>query len=697
MGIRRKAFIIVSLSTIFLTIGMYTIFHFFFLHNIKMEEKEIMENDTNRVNYLLKREISRLTFFSNDWSHWTETFEFVDNLNQNYIDLNLNKATLANNGVNVLIYLDKEGEIKYSLGYDKEKDKLVPISKSLQEYLAENKKLFSNYKKVDSVTSGIVSLAEGPLLLAAGPITDSEYNQPIAGTLVVGNYLDASLLEGINQVTQARVQLIPINNLDHLPNNLLLNEVSFAKGFAEKKVVVLPQSSKTLLGYSLLQGLEGDPLFFIQIAKERTTYQQEIEALRFFTILFLIFTLLVHSIGLIFLQKTIIAPIVNLSKKISNLDLSSNSFSHLLFNGQDEIANLAREINKMLTRIKYLSYNDKLTGLFNRAYFEDRLEKMNLTAEPPLSIIIGDINGLKMTNDTFGHEEGDRLIIAIADILRQSCREDDLIARWGGDEFAIILPEADEHLTQKICETIKQGCLAAKTSLFTLNIALGYSTKTASSQDLKEIVREAEERMYRNKLFEGQSVRNSVMLSLEKTLAERSHETEEHTKRMHDQCLKIAQKLDLSNAKTDELALLASLHDIGKIAIADNILNKPGKLDQQEWAIMQTHSEIGYRIAAANPELNHIAPEILAHHENYDGTGYPKGLCGREIPLLARIIRIVDSYDVMTNERPYKKAMSQAEAIEELKRCSGTQFDPDLVNICIEVFQEEEKPFRPKA
>ena len=157
---------------------------------------------------------------------------------------------------------------------------------------------------------------------------------------------------------------------------------------------------------------------------------------------------------------------------------------------------------------------------------------------------------------------------------------------------------------------------------------------------------------------------------------------------MHNLCIKISYILSLSTNENDELYLLAKLHDIGKIGIDDKILNKTGKLTEEEWVAMKTHPEIGYRIASSTPDLRHIAYKILAHHERYDGTGYPKGLKGEEIPLLSRILAIVDSFDVMTHDRPYKKAMTVQEAITELKKCSGTQFDPNLVEVFIQAIQK---------
>jgi HD-GYP domain-containing protein (c-di-GMP phosphodiesterase class II) len=191
--------------------------------------------------------------------------------------------------------------------------------------------------------------------------------------------------------------------------------------------------------------------------------------------------------------------------------------------------------------------------------------------------------------------------------------------------------------------------------------------------------------MYGRKLLERQSISSSIILSLERTLQEKSQETEEHTFRMKEMALKMGNILELSEGKLNELSLLASLHDIGKVVISNDILMKKGKLTKKEWEMMKRHPEVGYNICSSSPQLLVIADAVLSHHEWWNGSGYPRGLKGEEIPLTARIISIVDAYDVMTHDRAYKKAVSKDAALNELKRCSGTQFDPNLIEIFINI------------
>lgn len=335
--------------------------------------------------------------------------------------------------------------------------------------------------------------------------------------------------------------------------------------------------------------------------------------------------------------------------------------------------------------VRYLGYHDSLTGLYNRAYFEEALTKLDDERYLPLGMIMGDSNGLKMVNDVFGHEEGDKLLRSITAIFKSVCGKDDIIARVGGDEFAVILPRTSSEKMNFITTNIKQRCNIDTGDLISPSIALGAAMKSEMIQNIDEIYKQAEDRMYNNKLVESKSIRSSIITSLKKTLEERTHETEAHAQRMKAVSLEVGKIMELHDSELDELSLLAMLHDIGKIAIPDYILEKPSGLSPDEWKIMKGHCEIGYRIAVASPELAHIASLILSHHERWDGTGYPQELKGMEIPLLSRIITVVDAYDAMTNDRPYHAAIANEVALKELERCSGTQFDPSIVEKVIQV------------
>ncbi len=333
--------------------------------------------------------------------------------------------------------------------------------------------------------------------------------------------------------------------------------------------------------------------------------------------------------------------------------------------------------------IRYLSFHDNLTGLYNRAFFEEEITRLDTERQLPLGIIMGDVNGLKLANDAFGYSFGDELLKVVADCIINSCRKEDIISRWGGDEFVVLLPKISENKLQEVCNRIRYNCAKYDKLPINISIALGGATKNDVTKNIHEVLKEVENKMHRNKLLSISSVRNSIMSSLKKTLHEKSFETEEHSERMQKLCNNIGEILNLPSSIIDELMLLAALHDIGKVAISNEVLNKPEKLNVEEEELVKRHTEIGYRIAQFCPEIAHIAEGILTHHERWDGKGYPRGLKEEEIPIQARIVAIVDAYDAMTNQRPYRSPLSKEEAVEELKRNAGTQFDPKLVNVFV--------------
>lgn len=341
----------------------------------------------------------------------------------------------------------------------------------------------------------------------------------------------------------------------------------------------------------------------------------------------------------------------------------------------------------------HLSYHDFLTGLYNRRYFEDELKRIDIPSMLPLSIFMGDINGVKLVNDAFGHAEGDRLIIDSAKIISSCCRDEDTVARIGGDEFGILMPKTDTAAALDILDKIQAALNAFDTNpdkgKFMHSVSLGFATKRSIDEDVGQILKIAEEYMYQRKLLEHTSSHSVIISSIKATMLEKSHETEEHAERLVDLSKAVASGLNLPQIDQDRLELLATLHDIGKVGVSDYILTKPGKLSEAEWVEMKRHPEIGYRIAISSPDLIPVAESILCHHEWWDGSGYPQGLRGENIPLLSRILAIVDAYDAMTQDRPYRKATSHEEAIMEIEKNSGQQFDPRIVKIFIEKVNEQ--------
>jgi diguanylate cyclase (GGDEF)-like protein/PAS domain S-box-containing protein len=345
-------------------------------------------------------------------------------------------------------------------------------------------------------------------------------------------------------------------------------------------------------------------------------------------------------------------------------------------------------------KIHFISRHDALTGLYNRAYFEEEREQIDRSENLPISVIVCDVDGLKLVNDAFGHVAGDNLLIEASEILKKSCKEKDIAIRTGGDEFSVFYPKTSNVEIEAIFNEISAYNLNQKNQnvdgLKFTSISMGYATKETQEQTLDATILAAEEYMYRRKLLARKGSHSILMKSIMTTLHEKSFETQEHCSRMADLARKLGQAVSIPYLDLDILELAASLHDLGKISIDLSILQKTETLTQQDWEIIKKHPEVGWRITQAIPELNPISDIVLSHHERWDGTGYPSGLAGEEIPMMARIISIVDAYDAMIEERPYRKAMSKDDAKAELLRMAGKQFDKDMTETFVNQVLAEE-------
>lgn len=350
------------------------------------------------------------------------------------------------------------------------------------------------------------------------------------------------------------------------------------------------------------------------------------------------------------------------------------------------VVSITRDITEAKIKqdhIEFINHHDYLTSLFNRRAFQERFNEIKRQAIYPITVMMLDLNGLKLINDAFGHAMGDLALTKVASVLDEAL-EGHFVARIGGDEFAAILIDVEHIDVEKIKHNIITNTTKQSIENIALSISVGYERIEDGTVDFNEIMKKAENYMYRNKITESMSVRNRAIKAIHKTLTDKYLDERIHSEKVSQLCYVMGRELGLNPEALKELKLAGMYHDIGKIAIPDAILDKPGKLSVEEFEIMKTHTQMGYNILRAADDYSRLAEFALTHHERFDGNGYPRGISGFDIPLFSRIINLADSFDAMTSNRIYRKKMSKDEAVKEIIRCAGTQFDPELAKIFVE-------------
>ncbi len=676
MKIKYKTFIIAILSTVLVILLTYLMFHLAYFGYINAQQDEQINKSFRVIHYILNREKENLQTSLIDWAHWDDTYEFIQDSNESYINSNLTYSTLEALNLEMMLFLNDKGELIYD------------FSTSSPQKVLESLKIITSIPPVNRARSGIILVENKAFLVGISTITSSSQKAQPNGLLIMVREIDDKLLTYIENVTGVTLQFNTYDIKNFKPSGKL------------SRLRTNPNSStyrKTLEAMRTIEDINGESTLALSIILTPDNYENIVFYFRFFLIGFLLMIVGTSYLDVFIIQKYILNRLSKLNNFMNTIATTKDTSSTLSLPGDDELSDLADSTNKMLSQldtaykdILFLSYSDKLTGLKNRAYMEDLFEELDHDKTSHYFIIMGDLNGLKLINDTLGHKEGDRLLCMVSNILQEACYSGGIISRWGGDEFIILVKDKDKDYISNLISKIREYFEDTSDFHFKISMALGYAEKNAENINIADVMNLAEKRMYRNKLMEDKSSRGATISSLSRTLHEKHSETEEHTLRIRNLSLQLGKRLKLTQDKLDELELLALLHDIGKIGIPDHILLKPSKLTDEEWHIMKTHTEIGYRIAQSTPELSHIASGILAHHEKFDGTGYPNGLKGEQIPISSRIINIVDSFDVMTHQRVYKQAFSTDYATKEIIKCSGTQFDPLIASEFLNLLAENQ-------
>ena len=334
--------------------------------------------------------------------------------------------------------------------------------------------------------------------------------------------------------------------------------------------------------------------------------------------------------------------------------------------------------------IIYLSFHDQLTGLYNRRFFEEEMKRLNSKRNLPITLVMIDVNGLKLVNDAFGHHEGDELLRNVAKVLKTESRANDIVSRVGGDEFTMLLLNTTHKEAEILMNRINEAIEKETTDKVIYSISTGWATKYKAEDDLEKIYMLAEDRMYLHKLSESPKMRRKTIEIVLKTLYEKSERVRTHSQKVAALALELGRHLGMTEDELVELEMAALMHDIGKIGMEKELLNKERPYTKAEEINVLRHPEMGYQILRAVDKYAPIAEYVLYHHERPDGKGYPRGLGEEDIPFQSKIISLVDFFEGMINRKAGRAAISQEEAVAEIKKNMGTQFDEKIANIFIE-------------
>lgn len=673
----------------------------------RWEEQQATDKE-KWTQHLWEAEEKRLALTVADWAPWDELYDFAQNPAERKFERdNLSDDSMANLRVDWVLLLDPAYKVRYSrslvgawdekerLRFEEEWEALVGDSPEIQEQLRQGESV-----------KGLAIVNGQPVLVAAQQILHSDKRGPGVGFLVMFQLVDADLLKEFSQRLQATLTLEQKGRDGQLAN-----------AWSEEK------DAQLIRAYWPVEDIFGRSGIVLRLDIERHLYQEMQHQYRYFFLLSIAVLAMSLLISVYGLDLLLTRRLRRLGDFLANIRNVGNEIQPKLpRGGNDELARITRKIEEMLERLRedrsqidnlnqalkrelkerqkaeklmqYHCWHDALTGLYNRTFLEIVLNEYVQSGVKGFGIICGDLDGLKMVNDTLGHEAGDALLRRTADLFRKILPESAITVRTGGDEFVSLLIGINEEELWKWYQQLQTEAQKQECGQLPLQISFGcrYQERCIPGGDeLRNLLREADDAMYRQKNFRRQSTRGVVIQALLKMIELHESVTNGHSQRLKRLAEKLAREMELSEEEVEKVVLLAQFREIGRIGLPEPLLTKQEPLTDAERQEIQRHAEIGYRIALVIPELEGIAELIRTHHEWWNGKGYPRGLKGEDIPLESRIVAIVDAYDAMTNPSVYREARNGEQVERELRCGRERQFDPKLLDVFLEKIVREEK------
>jgi len=683
-----------------------------FIRGFARVEADEMHERVQRVVGTINAELRQLDADVVDYAAWDDTCAYLAGRDPGYVERNLVDSLFTSFRLNMLVILDSTGAVVYQRGFDLEKQEGVPLAKEWESHLRNGSSL-ADHPSAFSAVSGPLCLTDGVWLVASRPVVDSDGEGPIQGTLLMGRVLDQAYVSSLAAQTRLSLNVRPAQGT--LPDDWRAALGSLSAGAPS---TVKTPDDNTVAGYGLLKDVYGGSGLLLRVDAPRVVYAQGKLSIISFVVMLVGILLGLGLVLVLLLERSVLRPLAYLARGVKTVRVGGEP---LTGKGSAEFVSLAGDINHLVRELagserelrqryddaRHLAERDPLTGLLNRRALFQRLEGELHTARRSgrqLSLVLMDIDDFKLINDHGGHLKGDEILRKLGTLFRDQARGSDVVGRYGGDEFLAILPgaamqEAAAFAERIISSVADDSQFGPEETLVQVALSLGISTYPQCGEEINELLAFADANLYRAKALGGGTVTAGpspgdlqssdagsfgMLESLIAAINNKDRYTRKHSEEVAAQAVALAEALGLSERDQRTLRIAGLLHDVGKIGVPEHILRKPTHLDAQEQAAVERHVELGVLLIRDVPNLEDVQAAVGSHHERWDGQGYPHRLQGTEIPLLGRILALVDAYSAMTSRRPYRKPRDAEGTRAELLRAKGTQLDPELVDALLD-------------
>ena len=717
MTLRAKALIAVAIALVASAALIYGVSHQILVRELLTIESDQIKKDVSVVQRAIEREQTELDARAFDYSVWDDTYAFMEEPDPEYIRSNLPDNLYVSLEVNLLAFVQPDGTLTYGRSFDLAKGTSADVPAALRALWRSGSPLLES-GRTGTPTTGVVSTAGGTYLVASRPILQTDEQGPPRGAVIVGRLLTPSLVKSLNDQVQLSTAIIPLASRQVPPEI----QASLPSLTGSGSIVAAPVDSDTIAGYTTLDDIYGQPALVLKVESPRLTYQQGTQAVTEYVLVVLGIIIAIGVALNLALSGWVLAPLRKLLAQVKTLAAEQTHAGRLETPRGVEFGTLGREINNLLDELEAAQQevsqlyglareqaeHDALTGLLSRRFIIEKLGaavSMAQNHRGRLALMMIDVDGFKLFNDAHGHLAGDSVLEAVSKALSGCTRDGDLVGRYGGDEFLVVLPNTETKGAVSQAERLLHAVdeLTWRTPSGTrvpISLSIGVSAFPRHGSDLNELIAFADANLYTAKQQGGHAVSSAVssgedgaidqgfgvLDSLITAISEKDHYTRRHSEEVAAHAVHMAEALGLSDRVIRAIRLAGLLHDVGKTGIPASLLLRPGPLTAQEESLVRRHVEIGLALIRDVPELDEVLEAVGAHHERMDGSGYPRGLKGQNIPLTGRVLAIADTYSAMTTRRPYHRARTSEEAREGIRKIAGSQLDARVVEVFLSLF-----------